>query len=111
MSSVTSTRLGGAGRKVRQLQLDARAPAGGAAKGAPAGDGRPSYKGPPSVGLGDGTHDRQAQARAPGGAGAGSVGAVEALEHALALGGRDTGAIVADEEAQAIGALALHIQA
>src|ERR1700730_14729818 len=97
MSSVTSTRLGGAGRKVRQLQLDARAPAGGAAKGAPAGDGRPSYKGPPSVGLGDGTHDRQAQARAPGGAGAGSVGAVEGLQHELALAGKENGVLHADE--------------
>jgi hypothetical protein len=54
------------------------------------------------MGVGDRADDRESQAGAARGPGSSRIGAVEALEHALALGGRDPGAVVDHGEADSV---------
>ena len=56
------------------------------------------------VRVGDRAHDGQAEAGAALRPAAGRIGAVEALEHPLALGGGDAGSVVDDREKQPPGA-------
>ncbi len=83
----------------RQQQLHARA-----ALGRCAADAVPPWA------IGDRAHDREPQAGASGGAVAGGVDAVEAIEDALALGRRDPRAVVVDEEADPAALLGAHRQ-
>src|SRR5207237_9876805 len=82
----------------RQVDLDAGAPGTGA------GSGRAV------VGFGDRPYDREPEPRAAGQAVARGIRAVKALEHAVALGGRDSGPVVDHREADAVGADAFYLE-